>query len=169
MCSSRLAGAQQPTVLLSLKSRIVAALSQDLQLHLWVKQMLGKLCCWSKVTLPFFQLPGSLKLVLQTMPSTQSACVEENFTFSALTTFYSSWSPSSRNNPQYSQRAGNKRQPNIPNKVKTMKTPKTTRKTTEMFDPSFPQITQIYHFRQGPILPSGLWHWTAAEVLQAGG
>lgn len=48
MCSSRLAGAQQPTVLLSLKSRIVAALSQDLQLHLWVKQMLDKCAAGAK-------------------------------------------------------------------------------------------------------------------------
>lgn len=84
-------------------------------------------CCWSKVTLPFPQILGSEKLVPQTMPSPQPAHGDDNFTW-ALTTFYSSSSSSRRSNPQYSQH-GNKRQPDIPNKLETKKTPRTTIKT----------------------------------------
>lgn len=62
------------------------------------------------------------------MPSPQPAHGDDNFTW-ALTTSSSSSSSSSRSNPQYCQHAGNKRQPNIPNKLETKKTPRTTIKT----------------------------------------
>lgn len=90
MCSSRLAGAQQPTVLLSLKSSIVAALGQDLQLQLWGKQILGNVLL--EQSDPATSSAAWLRKVsaTQTMPSPHPTSVEENFTFSALTTFYSS-------------------------------------------------------------------------------
>lgn len=129
MCSSRLAGAQQPTVLLSLKSRTVAALSQDLQLHLWAKQMAGKRAAGAKWPCHFFSFLAQKSQCNKPCPHLSLPVWKKTSSSLHSPPSIPHDPPSSTNNPKYSQHAGNNRQPNIPNKLETTKTPKTTMQT----------------------------------------
>lgn len=157
MCSSRLAGAQQPTVLLSLKSSIVAALNQDLQLHCGGKRAAGaKWPCHLFIVLaqksqcykPCLHL--SLLLWKKTSPSLHSPPSTPHDP------------PPAGTSPYIPNMLETKGRPIFPTSWKPWKPPKQQWKPTEKSDPKFLQMTLIYHFGQGPILPSGLWHWGTA-------
>lgn len=101
MYSSRLAGAQQPTVLLSLKSCIIMA-----QLRAPAKWILDKHAAGSKMTLPFLLTSWFREVINRNHPLT--------LTSSSFSFLNSSWSSSRR------------RIPNIPNMLETTESPKTS-------------------------------------------
>lgn len=159
MYSSRLAGAQQPTVLLSLKSHIITTLSLDLvaAAH-FCKTNAWQTCCWEQNDPPV-SLASRLRKVStrnHLLTSTYHFGCKLHLLFTHLLLFLLILLQQEES-------------PTFPVCWKLWKAPKHQQKPMQVLDPNFPQISKSYYCRQGQILPSGLWHWTVKEVLQVRG